>query len=142
MRDRAAALIPSRFLRFALSGAIAAAVNVLARIALSQLFGYSVSILIAFVVGMTTGYLLMKLLVFDPSEGSAHREYLRFGLVNLVALVQVWAVSLALARWILPAVGYLWDVDTTAHVIGVLSPIATSYLGHRSFTFANKNKHP
>jgi putative flippase GtrA len=88
---------------------------------------------------MTTAYLLMKLFVFEASGKSVPHEYVRFGIVNLVALAQVWLVSEGLARWLFPAIGFFWHGETIAHVIGVLSPVAASYTGHKSFTFA-RNK--
>ena len=130
------AILRSQFFRFAVCGGVAAAVNILTRILLSEACGYSVAIVVSYLVGMTTAFGLMKAFVFDQSGRTASSEYVRFFLVNAVALVQVWAVSLVLARWLFPGIGYTWKADTTAHVIGVLSPIATSYIGHKSFTFA------
>ncbi|WP_244532752.1 GtrA family protein [Phyllobacterium sp. CL33Tsu] len=123
-------------MRFVISGGIAAAINILSRIAFSQFLPFSAAIVLAFLVGMTTAFILMKQFVFDESGNSTGNEYVRFGLVNLVALLQVWLVSIILARWLLPAINYNWHVDTTAHVVGVLSPVLTSYVAHKSFTFA------
>lgn len=136
MMDRLAELMNRPFIRFALSGGFAAAVNILSRMALSQVTNYSAAIVIAYLLGMTTAYVLMKLFVFEQSGRSVQNEYIRFGLVNLVALVQVWAVSLALARFVFPWLGFDFHAETVAHVIGVLSPIATSYFMHKYFTFA------
>ncbi|MCW6508560.1 GtrA family protein [Lichenifustis flavocetrariae] len=136
MRDRAIALIPSQFLRFALCGGFAAACNIMARILFSQVLSYQVSIVLAYLVGMMTAYLSMKVLVFETSGRAAHAETLRFCLINLAALVQVWIVSIVLADWLLPALHDTWHVETTAHIIGVLSPIVTSYAGHKYFTFS------
>lgn len=128
-------MLNSRFVRFVVSGALAAAVNILSRILLSSYMSYSASIIVSFLIAMTTGYLLMRLAVFERSGRHPGGEYLRFGLVNLVALAQVWCVSILLARhvlpWVLPAV----PPETPAHVIGVLSPIVTSYFLHKHFTF-------
>lgn len=135
MRERVTSLLPSQFLRFGLCGGIAAAVNILARIAFTLFMNYSVAIVLSYLAGMATAYLLMKLLVFEQSGRAAHAESIRFVLINLVALVQVYVVTLALAYWLLPALGDSWHVETTAHVIGVLSPIVTSYAGHKYFTF-------
>lgn len=128
-------MITSRFVRFALSGALAAAINVLSRIALSLYMSYSASIVVSFLIAMTTGYFLMKLTVFERSGRHPGGEYLRFGLVNLVALAQVWCVSMLLARYVLPALLPALAPDTPAHVIGVVSPILTSYFLHKHFTF-------
>ncbi|MBP2550644.1 putative flippase GtrA [Neorhizobium galegae] len=129
-------VLSSPFIRFAFSGGLAAGVNILSRLALSQIFPYSVAIAIAFLLGMVTAFTLMKLLVFEKTGQRVHHEYLRFCLVNAVAFVQVWAVSLVLAQFVLPALGVQAYSETIAHVIGVLSPIVTSYFLHKHFTFS------
>jgi putative flippase GtrA len=130
-------IISSPFVRFVLSGGIAAGVNVLSRAALSTITSYSASIVIAYLIGMTTAYVLMKLFVFEESGRRPEAEYLRFGLVNMVALAQVWIVSVGLARWLFPLVGFGFYPEAIAHVIGVLSPVATSYFLHKYFTFSS-----
>jgi putative flippase GtrA len=62
-------------------------------------------------------------------------EYARFALVNAVAFAQVWLVSVGLARLVFPAIDFTWQAETVAHVIGVVSPIVTSYIGHKHFSF-------
>lgn len=138
MMDKLADLLNRPFIRFALSGGLAAAANILSRMALSQLTNYSAAIVIAYLIGMTTAYVLMKLFVFERSGRSVQTEYLRFGLVNLVALVQVWGVSFCLARLLFPWLKFDFHPETVAHVIGVLSPIATSYFLHKYFTFSSR----
>jgi putative flippase GtrA len=138
MRARLAALFKAPFSRFMIAGGIAACVNILSRIGLSYLLSYGMAIVVAYLIGMTTAYVLMKLFVFDASGKSVSHEYVRFGIVNLVALAQVWLVSEGLVHWLFPSIGFTWHGETIAHTIGVLSPVATSYIGHRSFTFARK----
>ncbi|WFN89133.1 GtrA family protein [Agrobacterium pusense] len=130
-------MISSPFVRFALSGGIAAGVNVFSRAALSTITSYSAAIVIAYLIGMTTAYVLMKLFVFEESGRRPEAEYLRFGLVNMVALAQVWIVSVGLARWLFPLVGFGFHPEAIGHVIGVLSPVATSYFLHKYFTFSS-----
>lgn len=84
----AKSLLERPFVRFALSGGIAAAVNIGSRVLLSEVTNFSTAIVIAYLLGMTTAYILMKLFVFDASGRSVGQEYLRFGLVNAVALVR------------------------------------------------------
>ena len=55
---------------------------------------------------MTVAYLLNKQLVFDASGRGVTTEYLRFALVNLLAVAQVWIVSVGLARLFFPAIGF------------------------------------
>jgi hypothetical protein len=69
----------------------------------------------------------------DWSE--ARGEYARFALANAVAFAQVWLVSVGLARLVFPAIGFRRHADTVAHLIGLASPVWTSYLGHKHFSF-------
>lgn len=130
-------MISSPFARFVLSGGIAAGVNVFSRAMLSTITSYSAAIVIAYLIGMTTAFGLMKLFVFEESGRRARAEYLRFGLVNFVALAQVWLVSVGLVRWLFPLTGFYYYPEAVAHLIGVLSPVATSYFLHKYFTFSS-----
>ena len=126
----------NQFARFLAAGGIAAAVNILSRIALNLMMSYEAAIVVAYLCGMITAYVLSKLLVFAPSGRTIHHEFLRFTIVNLVALAQVWIVSVGLARIIFPVIGFAWHAETLAHIVGVAVPTITSYLGHRYFSFA------
>ena len=125
-----------RFARFILAGGFAALVNVTSRIILNLAMSYEAAIVVAYLCGMTVAYLLNRIFVFFPSGRPVHEEYLRFTLINFVALSQVWIVSVVLARSVFPALGFTWHADTVAHSIGVGVPLFTSYLGHRYFSFA------
>ena len=128
----------NRFMLFLIAGGTAALVNILSRIALNWIMPYEVAIVAAYLCGMTTAYLLNKHFVFAASGRGVASEYTRFALVNLAAVAQVWIVSIGLARFIFPALGFVWHADTVAHVIGVAVPVFTSYLGHKHFSFAAK----
>jgi putative flippase GtrA len=56
-------------------------------------------------------------------------------LVNAFALIQTLAVSLILAKWVIPAVGYSANPEGPAHLVGVVVPAVTSYFGHKYLTF-------
>jgi putative flippase GtrA len=125
-----------RFVSFVVVGGIAAAVNVLSRIALNLVMSYEIAIIFAYICGMTTAYILNKGFVFSQSGRAVHDEYFRFTIVNVVAAAQVWIVSVGLARFIFPWLHFDWHADTIAHAIGVVIPVFTSYLGHKHFSFA------
>ena len=127
--------INSEFLKFILSGGFAALVNILLRYALTPLVGYSISIVIAYIIAMTTAWSLARLFVFSSSSTTLVSEYTRFGLVNMVALLQVWGLSIGLDEYLFPAIRLTYHPDTIAHIIGVFSPVIPSYLGHKFFTF-------
>ncbi|WP_264053248.1 GtrA family protein [Rhodopseudomonas palustris] len=127
----------SEFLRFILAGGTAAAANVATRWLLSFLTPFEVAVFVAYLVGMAVAFLLTKYFVFVPSERPASSEARRFVLVNLVALLQVWAVSVGLAEWLFPTIEFTWHAELVAHSIGVASPIVTSYVAHKNFTFGD-----
>ncbi|MEL6568908.1 MAG: GtrA family protein [Pseudomonadota bacterium] len=124
-----------RFVRFVLVGGGAAGVNIASRWALSFVMGYQLAIVVAYLIGMLTAFILMRIWVFEESGDGAGKELVKFAIVNGVALVQVWAVSMGLVLYILPAIGWTWEPKLVAHTIGVLSPVITSYLGHKYFSF-------
>lgn len=125
-----------QFLSFVLAGGIAAGVNWGSNLGLNLLMPLEVSVVVAYGLGMTTAFILTRFFVFEPSGRSPAEEYTRFAIVNAVALVQVWIVTITLARFVLPWIGWTFMPEATSHFIGVASPIVTSYFGHRYFTFA------
>lgn len=127
-----------QFLKFLVTGGFAAFVNLLSRYALNHVMSFEAAVVLAYLLGMATAYLLARRFVFDASGRSVASEVRRFVLVNLVALGFVWVISVGLARVVFPAIGMTWHADDIAHLIGVLAPAVTSYVGHRFYTFARK----
>ncbi len=127
-----------QFLKFLITGGIAALVNLLSRYALNQIMSFESAVIVAYLLGMVTAYVLARRFVFDASGRSVSSEMRRFLLVNLVALGFVWVISVGLARVLFPAIGMTWHADDIAHLIGVMAPAVTSYIGHRFYTFARK----
>ena len=125
----------SEFFRFVLAGGAAAAVNIASRWLLSAIMPFEVAVVVAYLIGMITAFALTRQFVFEKSERHVRSEAVRFVLVNLVALVQVWVVSVGLADWVFPMIGLVWQAELIAHIIGVLSPVVVSYFGHKHFTF-------
>ena len=126
------------FITFVVAGAIAAAINWLSNVLLLFVMPLEWSVVVAYLIGMTTAYTLNRIFVFKLSGRHVHEEYVRFAIVNVIALAQVWLVTMGLARLLLPAIGWTFYPAELAHAVGVASPIVTSYLGHRYFTFAPK----
>ena len=123
------------FVRFAVAGGTAAIVNIGSRWLMSGFLRFDVAVVIAYLIGMTTAYLLNRQFVFEKSGRVVHNEATRFAIVNLVSLAQVWLVSVSLAQWFFPRIGFMWHAELIAHVIAVASPILTSYYAHKYFTF-------
>lgn len=128
------------FFRFLVCGGVAALVNWGSRFFFSTFLDLGWAVAAAYLAGMTTAFLLMKLFVFGDSRRGVREEYARFALVNAVALAQVWLVTLGLADYLFPVIKFSWHAEAVAHAIGVLSPVVTSYVGHRHFTFAPRGE--
>jgi 4-hydroxybenzoate polyprenyltransferase/putative flippase GtrA len=126
------------FAKFLLVGGIAAAVNWGSRFAFSQVMGFGWAVAAAYLLGMITAYVLSRLVVFEKSGRTVAEEFLRFGLVNVVALAIVEGVTEGLVRGVFPAIRFTWHPEAVAHAIGVAAPTVTSYLGHRHFTFGKR----
>lgn len=123
------------FARFLAAGAIAAAANFLSRIGFSMLMPLAAAVVCAYLVGMAVAFVLMRAHVFPPGRGSLARQVGGFVAVNVLAVLQTLVVTLALARWALPALGVERHVEEIAHAAGVAVPIVTSFFGHKHFSF-------
>ena len=124
-----------QFLIFLLTGGSAAAVNFGSRILYSQYVDFSSAVIFAYITGMITAFVLAKLFVFRKSRQSVHRSILFFVLVNLVAIVQTWGISIGLAHYLLPYLGVTLYIQEIAHATGIAVPVFTSYIGHKRWSF-------
>lgn len=124
-----------RFASFAVTGGFAAICNVGSRLLLSKVMRYELAISIAYLIGMIVAFLLARRLVFEASQQPWRHELARFATVNVASFAQVWLVSVGLARYFFPWVNFGWHAESTAHLIGVASPLLSSYYAHKNFTF-------
>lgn len=124
-----------RFLKFLIVSGVAAAANIGSRIFFNVWMGYVPAILLAFCVGLTTAFVLNRAFVFRETVNPLHHQAFWFTVVNLAAVVQTLAVSLLLARWLFPSIGFDWHDETVAHAFGVAVPVLTSFVGHKHLSF-------
>jgi putative flippase GtrA len=124
------------FVAFVLIGGFASGVNLVSRILIDLLTSYEVAIILAFPIATTTAFLLNRMFVFKPTTPAWRGQFVRFLVVNVAMLAQVFIISVLFARLIFPAVGMNFHADTVAHAIGLVSPIFTSYWMHKHFSFA------
>ena len=127
------------FLLFLITGGLAALVNVISRVGLSQLLSFELAVLLAYGVGMLTAYVLARKFVFLESRTSVRRSFAAFSLVNLFAVLQTWLVSVGLRYWLLPLLGIVVLRDLIAHSVGVLVPVVSSYFGHKHISFRQRS---
>lgn len=128
-------IFSKQFLLFVFSGSIAALGNFLSRIYFNNFFSYSTSIIFAYFVGMLIAYFLMKILVFKPKKNSNLKSSMYFIFINLLAVLQTWAVSLYLLNSLLPSINIQQNSKEIAHAVGITIPLITSYYGHKLLTF-------
>jgi putative flippase GtrA len=129
-----------QFTAFLLAGGLAALANIGSRILFSLAMPYEPAIFCGYAVGVTLAFALNRSFVFRAAAGPMERQYRRFVIVNLLAFAQVWLVSVALVRWLFPAIRFDWHAETIAHIAGVFSPVATSYWLHMTYSFAPAEK--
>lgn len=96
--------------------------------------GYEAAVLIAYVIGMTVAFVLNRFFVFERSSDPTFHQFYRFCLVNAFAALQVFVISVSLANVILPAL-HVTPAELIGHIVGVISPVATSYFLHKKYSF-------
>ena len=124
---------------FLLAGGFAAAVNVASRIVYSVALPLPLAVELAYVTGMVVAFALNRWFVFENARDDVGRRAGRFAVVNLLAVLQTLAVTLA-GAWALRKGGVGDLSETIAHVVGVLVPVFSSYLMHRHWTFSQARK--
>jgi putative flippase GtrA len=124
-----------QFIAFLLIGGIAAGLNWSSRFLFSIWFDFPVSIVLGYFVGLTSAFFLMRRFVFRGASQSTKVQVPMFVFVNLLGLTQTLVVSLVLAKWVFPRFSSSLNPEASAHLIGVLVPVFTSYVGHKYFTF-------
>lgn len=124
-----------QFILFLITGGIAALVNVASRIGLSQVLDFELAILAAYGIGMIMAYVLARRFVFLNSKQSVKKSFAAFALINLAAVLQTWLVSIGVRNWLLPVLGTAALVDLISHSFGVITPVITSFFGHKYVSF-------
>jgi putative flippase GtrA len=124
-----------QFLFFVAAGGTSVVANFLSRVLFSFWFSYPVAVALAYLVGMVVAFILMRQVVFQAAGRSLAPQVLKFTIVNAWGFVQTLLVSLALARWALPAAGVTRYTEEIGHLIGLSLLAVTSYAMHRLATF-------
>ncbi len=123
-----------QFLGFVITGGLAACVNFGSRMVYNRWLDFSSSVVLAYLTGMVTAFILARLFVFRDGSQSVQKSAAIFALVNVVAVLQTWGISMVL-YYLLPLVGVVSYVPEIAHAVGVMVPVFTSYLGHKKYSF-------
>ena len=128
--------VKNEFISFIICGGIAALVNMGTRWLLNHILSYAVSICISYLLGMLTAFFLFKIWVFGATQSSkALRESIWFIIINALALFQTLLISIGLTDYVFPFMQFHFYPEDCAHIIGVLFPVFTSFIGHKYLTF-------
>ena len=133
----------SEVIRFLIAGGSAAAVNWLARIALSLVIPFEAALLVAYVIGMVVGFWLYRVFVFRRSSGPLRGQLAVFLIVNAVGACAVLAASAV----VVAGFAALPDVpkpiaEAIGHGIGIAIGAVSNYFGHRILTFGTSARSP
>lgn len=122
--------------RFILVGGAAALINWLVRFPLSYIMPFAAAVAAANVIGMVFGFVSYRLFVFPDSRRLVTHQLRDFIVVNLVSMVVVVLVSVLFADFLLPLLGWRWQVEAISHAVGIGAGAVSNYFGHRQFSFA------
>ncbi len=106
-------------------------VNFGSRFVYRLLISHELSVVAAYITGAITAYLLMKYKVFEQSSHNTRHEISYFILINVIALTQTWLISVYLARYLIESGYRIALAEGFAHLIGVMFPVITSFIGHK-----------
>lgn len=128
-------VLARQFVFFLFCGGVAAGMNWGSRFLFSEFVRLEIAVVLGFLVGMVSAFFLMRVLVFDGARKPIMPQAGKFVAVNLIALAQTLVITLSLARWLFPSIGVVDQTEALAHLIGVVTPVVTSYFGHKFLTF-------
>ena len=131
--------LSAQFVKFLIAGGLAALLNWSARFLFSTWFSYGWAVLLAYLIGLSSGYVLNAWLVFPKSGQTRRREIAYFVGVNLMSLPLVWGLSVGLGDFLFPTIMDRSLAQALGNGIGILSPVALSFVLHRKLTFRPKN---
>lgn len=124
-----------QFVSFLFAGGFAAIVNFGSRFFYNGFVSFGNAVILAYITGMITAFVLTKLFVFDKSAHSTKKEFFYFTLVNMVAIIQTYIISVGFSQYLFPSIGFEFYPEAVAHAIGVVFPVFTSFIGHKYFSF-------
>jgi putative flippase GtrA len=129
------ALLSTQFLRFLVTGGIAALINIGSRVLYDRFLPFWAAVMLAYASGMITAFLLARRFVFTGGQSRVARSSFRFFVVNMLGLAQTSIVSIGLGDYLLPALGIVRHAHDLAHPVGVAAPVFVSFVAHRHWTF-------
>ena len=132
--------LTKQFFLFIFAGGFAALVNIITRALLTLFINFSASVLIAYFIGMIVAFLLTKKFVFLSNNLDTKKSFLSFSLVNFIAVIQTYFISIYLRDLLINNFFEATLSDLISHSIGVFFPVLTSFFGHKYISFGRISK--
>ena len=105
-----------------------------------KILRFELAIIIAYLIGMLIAYILAKKFVFFNSKKSIKSSLAGFTVVNLLAIMQTWLVSIGIKAFLINLVESIFITELIAHTSGVIVPVFTSFFGHKYISFNDQKK--
>ncbi|MCI3132700.1 GtrA family protein [Phenylobacterium aquaticum] len=121
--------------RYLALGGLAAAVNWGSRFGWSLILPFPLAVVCAYACGMAVAFGLFRRFVFPGSTAPLAQQARNFVLVNLVGMGLTWIVAVSLVDGVFPALGMRFHPEAIGHGLAVAAPVASSWFGHRRFSF-------
>lgn len=125
--------VPPLF-RFLICGGVAATANWGSRFLWSLILPFGLAVIAAYAVGMVVAFNLFRAFVFTSDRSVRHQAW-DFLLVNLVGMAMTFCLASLLVDWLFPATGMTFHPEAIGHAIAIITPVVTSWIGHRKITF-------
>lgn len=124
-----------QFVVFIITGGVAALANFGSRFLFNEVVDFNLAVIFAYLVGMITAFILAKIFVFKETQHTTAKSFFWFTVVNVVAIAQTYLISVGLHSYYFPYINYQTYPAATAHAIGVMFPVFTSFIGHKYLSF-------
>jgi putative flippase GtrA len=131
-------MLSRKTIMFLICGSLAAAINWLARICLSQFMSFEMALVLAYGIGMVAGFALYRNLVWPGIRSSIARQVTGFVAVNAVSGVFVVVSAVLMVRLAETAFSPSPVIEATAHAIAIALGAVANYVGHGRLTFRSR----
>lgn len=123
------------FFVFLMCGGFAALVNFSSRIVLDTWFSFQASVFFAYIFGMIVAFFLNRYVVFPAGTQTFFKSVIYFTLVNCIGFFLTWLISVLVYYRVFVPLMFDFFAKEIAHLIGIVVPVFTSYIGHKHFSF-------
>lgn len=123
------------FFIFLVCGGVAALVNFGSRIVMDIWISFQAAVFFAYIIGMVVAFTLNRYVVFPKGTQALMKSIVYFTLVNCLSFFLTWSISVIVYYKVFLPLAFDFFAKEVAHMIGIVVPAFTSYIGHKHFSF-------